>query len=84
MAAGYSPGRKRGDRDNRDHKPAKRATEIHVAPLGLKHCLGALTPGLPPGATDMPPANAGSLPAANSAAMFPEPNVYSRILIRSK
>src|SRR6266851_5327648 len=55
-----APGVNPGIRSNKNDQPSKRVTEISAAPTGLADLLNLSYPGLAPGATDMPPANAGS------------------------
>lgn len=57
IALGVSP----GIHAAKNYEPSKRATEISVAPTGLLVPRSVIFPGLTPGATNMPPANAGSL-----------------------
>lgn len=57
VAPGVSP----GIRFKRNGEPSKRETEVSAAPSGLMNWFILAYPGLTPGATNMPPANAGSL-----------------------
>jgi hypothetical protein len=69
VAPGVSPGPSAVKND----KPSKRATETSAAPTGLWDLQGNAFPGLTPGATIMPPANAGSssgIPADSSNLTF--------------
>jgi len=56
VAPGVSP----GIHAAKNNEPSKRATETSAAPAGLWDLYGVASPGLTPGATNMPPANAGS------------------------
>jgi thiol-disulfide isomerase/thioredoxin len=57
LAPGVSPELGR----EKNYQPSKRAAQVSVAPAGLLSFSRHVYPGLTPGATSMPPANAGSL-----------------------
>src|SRR5882762_7805957 len=56
-----APGVNPGIRARKSDEPSKKATEISAAPKGLASLVRMVYPGLMPGATNIPPANAGSL-----------------------
>src|SRR5258708_26769668 len=55
-----APGLSAGIHAAKNNKPSERATEPSAAPAGLWDLYGVASPGLTPGATNMPPANADS------------------------
>ncbi len=65
VAPGVSP----GTRSKNNGGPSKRATEISAAPPGLASLID-LYPGLTPGATSMPPADAGSLSCSSAISLL--------------
>src|SRR5437879_3087000 len=62
-----APGVSQGIGATKDREPAKRATKILSPLTGLRSFWRRVYPGLTPGATNIPPANAGSLTISSIA-----------------